>query len=239
MDYSNLSGATAYDKDGKKVGEIDTLYYDEDSKAPTWATVKSSSLFGSKLHFAPLAGAQQTDDGIAFAADSDHIKNAPSVEVDEELSEEDERTLYEHYAMTDSESDSEGSGHDTSGPDTDDAMTRSEEQLEVGKQQTEAGRMRLKKYIVTEEVHTTVPVSHEEVRLEREPITDANHDQAMDGGDLTEEEHEMTLNKEEVVVSKKTVPVERVKLGKTTVTEQQDVNETLRKEQIDLEDDVK
>ena len=79
-------------------------------------------------------------------------------------------------------------------------MTRSEERLHVGTEQVETGRARLRKYIVTENVTQTVPVSHEEVRVEREPITDANRGEAMSGGDLTEEEHEVTLHAERPVV---------------------------------------
>jgi uncharacterized protein (TIGR02271 family) len=124
-------------------------------------------------------------------------------------------------------------GEDTSGPTTDNAMTRSEERLHVGTEQAEAGRVRLRKYVVTENVTQTVPVSHEEVRLEREPITDANRSAAMSGADISEEEHEVTLRAERPVVAKETVPVERVRLGKETVTENREVSETLRKEQID------
>ncbi len=93
-------------------------------------------------------------------------------------------------------------GHDTSGPTTDDAMTRSEERLHVGTQPVEAGRARLRKFIVTENVTQTVPVSHEEVRIEREPITDGNVGQAMDGPALSEEEHEIVLHAERPVVAK-------------------------------------
>ena len=127
-------------------------------------------------------------------------------------------------------------GHDTSGPTTDDAMPRSEEQLKVGTEQVESGRARLRKYVVTENVTTTVPVSHEEVRLEREPITDANVGDALSGGDITEEEHEVILHAEQPVVQKETVPVERVRLGTETVTENQEVTEQVRKEQIDTPD---
>ena len=127
-------------------------------------------------------------------------------------------------------------GHDTSGPNTDDAITLSEERVAVGTQQVESGRARLRKYVVTEDVTTTVPVSHEEVRLEREPITDDNRDAAMSGGDITEEEHEVTLHAERPVVQKETVPVERVRLNTETVTENQQVTEQVRKEQIDEPD---
>jgi hypothetical protein len=97
-------------------------------------------------------------------------------------------------------------GHHTSGPTTDNAMTRSEERLNVGTRTEEAGRARLRKYIVTENyvvtenVTETVPVSREEVRVEREPITDANIGNAMDGPAISEEEHEVTVHAERPVV---------------------------------------
>jgi uncharacterized protein (TIGR02271 family) len=127
-------------------------------------------------------------------------------------------------------------GRDTSGPTTDNAMTRSEERLHVGTEQVQAGRARLRKYVVTENVTQTVPVSHEEVRLEREPITEANRDAALSGADISEEEHEVTLRAERPVVEKEAVPVERVRLGTETVTEEHEVNEQIRKEQIEEPD---
>jgi uncharacterized protein (TIGR02271 family) len=126
-------------------------------------------------------------------------------------------------------------GHDTSGPTTDDAMTRSEEQLSVGTERAEVGRARLRKYVVTEQQTVNVPVSREEVRLEREPITDANRGDALSGPDISEEEHEVILTEERPVVTKETVPVERVRMDKETVTEQQQVTEEVRKEQIDVD----
>jgi uncharacterized protein (TIGR02271 family) len=126
-------------------------------------------------------------------------------------------------------------GHDTSGPTTDDAMTRSEERLNVGTRSQEVGRARLRKYVVTENVTETVPVSREEVRVEREPITDANIDKALDGPAISEEEHEVVLHAETPVVEKEAVPVERVRLDKTTVTEEAQVSEGLRKEEIEVE----
>lgn len=82
---------------------------------------------------------------------------------------------------------------------------------------------------------TTVPVQREEVRLEREPITDANAGDARSGPDLTESEHEVTLHEERPVVEKETVPVERVRLEKDTVTENVPVNEEVRKERIETD----
>jgi stress response protein YsnF len=80
-------------------------------------------------------------------------------------------------------------------------------------------------------------VSREEVRVEREPITDANRDEAMSGGDITEEEHEVVLHEERPVVEKEAVPVERVRIGTETVTSQEQVSGDVRKEQIEMDVD--
>jgi uncharacterized protein (TIGR02271 family) len=126
-------------------------------------------------------------------------------------------------------------GRDTSGPTTDDAMTISEEELNVGTTRREAGRARLRKYVFTEDVQTTVPVEREEVRVEREPITDANIDRATEGPDISEEEHEVVLHAEEPVVEKRTVPKERVRLDTETVQEERSVSDTVRREEVDVE----
>ena len=104
-----------------------------------------------------------------------------------------------------------GSGRARS--ETDEAMTRSEEELRVGTRRARPGRARLRKYVVTEQVTKTVPVSHEEVRVEREPITDANRRRGDVGRGYLRGEHEVVLHEEEPVVEKRIVPKERVRLG--------------------------
>ena len=133
----------------------------------------------------------------------------------------------------------EGETRDTDrGPVGDDAMTLSEERLNVGTEARETGRARLRKYVVTENVTQTIPVQREEVRLEREPITDENVGDATSGPDFTESEHEVTLTEERPVVEKEAVPVERVRLATDTVTEDVTVSEDVRKEAIDSDVDV-
>ena len=238
-----LIGRTAIDSEGNKVGKIGQVYLDDQSGAPTWVTV-TTGLFGTKQSFAPLQGHTLDGDDVRLGVPKDLIKDAPNVEDDGHLQEDEQTALYDHYAHyftsgardTVEDFGARGESHDTSGPNTDEAMTRSEERLHVGTEQVETGRVRLRKYIVTENVTQTVPVSHEEVRLEREPITEANRDQAMSGADISEEEHEVTLHAERPVVAKETVPVERVALGTETVTEQHQVDEQVRKEQIEVDD---
>jgi uncharacterized protein (TIGR02271 family) len=128
-------------------------------------------------------------------------------------------------------------GRDTSGPTSDTAITRSEEQLRVGTETHETGRARLRKHVVTEHQDVTVPVSREEVTVEREPITDANRGAAWSGPAISEEEHEVTLRAERPVVDKEAVPVERVRLGTETHTEHETVGGEVRKEQIELDTD--
>lgn len=230
-----LIGRNAIDSSGDKIGKIGQVYLDDQTGQPVWVAV-STGLLGTKQSFAPLSGAQADGDDVRLAVSKDLVKDAPNVEDDGHLEDSENDALYRYYADylgAEQQAPAGDTGRrDTSG---DDAMTRSEEQLHVGTEQVEVGRARLRKYVVTENVTQTVPVTREEVRVEREPITDANRDAAVSGSDITEAEHEVTLHEERPVVQKETVPVERVRLGTETVTDQQTVDETVRKEQIDTE----
>jgi uncharacterized protein (TIGR02271 family) len=136
--------------------------------------------------------------------------------------------------MTDADETAGMSG--TGRPDMgDDAMTRSEERMHVGTERREAGRARLRKYVVTEEVQQTVPVRREEVRVEREPITDETRDAALAGPDIREAEHEVTLHEERPVTQTEAVPVERVRMTTEEHTDEETVRGQVRKEQIDAE----
>jgi uncharacterized protein (TIGR02271 family) len=249
-ELQSMEGQTAVDVNGAKLGKIGQIYVDDQSGQPLWVTV-TTGMFGTKQSFAPLYGSRSDGGDLQLAVTKDMVTDAPGIEADGHIEDSENEALYTYYSgylggtaqdegqgyAGDTREDPAGrdgiQGQDTSGPTTDGAMTRSEERLHVGTEQAEAGRARLRKYVVTENVTQTVPVSHEEVRLEREPITDANRGAAMSGSDISEEEHEVTLRAERPVVSKDTVPVERVRLGTETVTEDHEVSETLRKEQID------
>jgi uncharacterized protein (TIGR02271 family) len=169
------------------------------------------------------------------------IKDAPGVTADGELSQQEEAELYRHYGLDYSESRS-GSGLPeggaAGGTATDDAMTRSEEEVRVGTVRKQAGRVRLRKWVETEEVQQNVPVRRETARLEREPITEGNVDEAMAGPEITESEHEVVLHEEEPVVEKRTVPKERVRLEKDVEAGEETISEEVRKERIEAEGDL-
>jgi uncharacterized protein (TIGR02271 family) len=232
-------GRTLVDRDGGRVGSIDAIYLDDRTGQPEWALV-NTGLFGTKSSFVPLAQATQTGDDIVVPYDKQLVKDAPRVDPDGQLSEAEERQLWRHYGLDyDRTTKRRASGRDAVGRDTsqstDDAMTRSEEELRVGTTERERGRVRLRKYVTTEQVQQTIPVRREKARVEREPITDANLDAATSGPDISEEEHEVILREEEPVVEKRVVPRERVRLDKDTVTGEERVAEEVRKEQIEVQ----
>jgi uncharacterized protein (TIGR02271 family) len=244
-------GATMVDRDGDKIGTIESIYVDDQTGQPEWALV-NTGLFGTKSSFVPLAQAAPTGDQVQVPYQKQLVKDAPRIDPDQHLSESEEQQLWRHYGLdygtTSGYEDRDGDGvdddvqdtavgRDVSGPTTDDAMTRSEEELRVGTQSRERGRARLRKYVTTQTQQVTVPVQREEVRVEREPITDANLGAATSGPAISEEEHEVTLREEEVVVDKRAVPKERVRLDKDTVTDERQVAEEVRKEQIEVEGD--
>jgi uncharacterized protein (TIGR02271 family) len=261
----SLIGATAYDPSGDKIGKIGQIYYDDDSNQPKWATVSTVLFGTNEtfvpVQDAELSGDRVTlGHDKAKIKDAPNIAEDGHLSPDEEQQlyryyglgsgTSGTNTTQNTYAETSERGvrdrdldggvagdDLEGRtvGRDTSGPTTDDAMTRSEEQLRVGTETREAGRARLRKHVVTEHQQTTVPVSHEEVTLEREPITDANRGDAYDGPAISEEEHEVTLHAERPVVDTEAVAVERVRLGKETVTDQETVGGEVRKEEVELD----
>lgn len=254
---AGLTGHDLYDRDGDKVGKIGQVYLDQAGQ-PAWASVHTG-LFGLNESLVPLAGASLHGDGdLRVGYEKSKIKEAPNVDVshDEPFSADQVEELYRYYDLgwdtpgtedyasgytagaqhtqdsytqdsyTGGEQDRRGSG---------DGMTRSEERLNVGTETEQTGRARLRKYVVTENVQTTVPVQREEVRVEREPISASNRDEAYSGPSITESEHEVTLHAERPVVNKETVPVEQVRLGTETVTDHETVGGQVRKEQIEAD----
>ena len=253
----DLIGSQLVDSTDQKVGKVGQIFLDDQTGQPEWATV-NTGFFGSSESFVPLAEADVQGDQIRVPYSKDQIKNAPNVDADDggHLDQSEEHNLYQHYGLDYSEQRSDsglpeggtsdrefsdtarGAGHDTSGPNTDDAMTRSEERVHAGTETVTAGKAKLRKWVETEEQNVSVPVKKEKARLETEPITDANRGSALDGPAITEEEHEVTLTEERPVVAKEAVPVERVKLTKDSEQHEEQVYEEVRKERIAAEGDV-
>ena len=120
---------------------------------------------------------------------------------------------------------------------TDRSLTLSEERLAVTTVRVPARRVRLEKYVVTETRTFTVEVSREEVRLVDVALTEADPAGGSATADTADSGRWMTLSEERVVVTTETVPVERVRLDVTTVVEERDVTEDLRREEITVDTD--
>ena len=124
-------------------------------------------------------------------------------------------------------------------PATDGAMTRSEERLRVVTERYAAKRVRVVKYVVTEEVTVTVPIRREEIRIEEVPLDDdapatAGALDTVASAGLPEV---IVLHAERPVVTTEVVPVERVRLRTEVVQEQVPVRDQVRRERVDVDQD--
>jgi len=246
-EVSSWVGRTACEPDGGKIGRIEDIYLDEETGQPEWVAI-ATGMFGSKVTFAPITGATSSGDDVILRFTKDQVKDAPNADADGALSQEEEARLYSHYGMNYSEFRSDsglpegGRENVTTGytertdrdRDGDETITRSEEELRLSKSTQEAGRVRLRKWVETERVQESVPVTKETVRVEREPITDG----AVTGGHIGEDDVEVVLHEETVTAEKQVVGKERITLDKDTVTEQEQVSVDLRKEHVEIDDDA-
>ena len=137
-------GRTMVDRDGGRIGTIEALYLDDWTGQPEWALV-NTGLFGTKSSFVPLAQAFQSDHEVVVPYDRALVNDAPRIDPDQHLAAAEERRLWTHYGLDD----------DTVDPTI----------------QHERGRVRLRRYRITEHLQQAVPVRRERVGVDREPST--------------------------------------------------------------------
>jgi uncharacterized protein (TIGR02271 family) len=253
QDAAKLTGRDVYGSSGDKIGTVGHIWGDP-SGAPAWASVKTG-LFGAKESMVPLADANLRRGRLMVPFNKSQVRDAPRIDgsTTEPLAANEFAQLNDYYggdfqsgqaASGQASARSSGAAGGYTADDVvddravgderavaDDIMTRSEERLTVGTERERIGVAHLRKYVVTEEQQMTVPVSHEEVRLVREPITGENWSAATQG--LSESELDVELFAERAVINKETIPVERVRMVKETVTEQQTVRGEVRREHIE------
>ncbi|GGL65060.1 photosystem reaction center subunit H [Streptomyces fumigatiscleroticus] len=264
-DITVLLDHPVYDGGGNKIGEAKHVYFDDVTGRPEWVSVKTGMFGGNESFVPIAEAVMVENHlEVPYAKDEVKNAPNVDVEGGGHLSEAEEHRLFDYYGiawggvLADDDTDRSAAGW-TEGTGTvgaagtaaagttpyreagdrsaygDDAMTRSEERMHIGVERRESGRARLRKYVVTEEVQQTVPLRHQEVRVEREPITEANRGAALSGPEISEAEHEVTLYEERPVVETEAVPVERVRLTTEELTEQETVSGRVRKEHIEAE----
>lgn len=223
-----LVGKTLLGRSGVRVGKV-TDVYQSDGGAATFATV-ATGLFGTSSSFVPLTQAEVHGDDVHVPYTKEVISAAPRVAPGRELSTQEESDLFAYYGTS-------GGTAQPADADAAGTMTRSEERLHVGTERVETGRARLRKYVVTETVTQTVPVSHEELRIVREPLEPGAPGVPV-VTELSEEEHEVVLSAQRPVVEREVVAVERIRLETETVPGEETVSEQVRKEQVEVLSDL-
>lgn len=257
----DLFHATAFDSTGEKLGAVKEVFVDDNSGQPTFVEV-GHGLFGMSSSIVPLRGHTLSGEDLKLAFSKDRIQDAPDLDVNNALTPADQNRVYEHFGLTgtadterydinanftgttahderhrdlhrDSERDIDRNGHDAS--EDRDSLIRSEERLSVDKEHVETGEARLRKYVVHDTETVEVPVTREEVRVERTPIDGNSRKGGLTGAGIGEEEASVTLHEERVTVNKETVPVEEVSLHKDTMRETKQVTEDVAKEKIEVD----
>jgi len=153
--YTDWIGRDAFDRNGDKIGEITDVYFDDATERPEWLAIRTG-LLGMKTSFAPIMGTTTRGNDLVLSCDKDTVKDAPNVDADGHLDEEEERRLYAHYGFRWDDSDTTsgyGFGADYAGERADrDFAERS--RYDATRARTPLGKARLRRYVVTE--HQTV-----------------------------------------------------------------------------------
>jgi stress response protein YsnF len=263
-EVSAAVGGTAYDADGGKLGTVEHFFVDDRTGTPSWVAV-TTGLFGTRTSLVPAQSAALEDGRLVLPVTKDAVRSAPEVGEGGHLSPDDEARLRRHYGLEvagtgepawtadstgltpagaapaeDEDVDERTGRHAAPAASegsmgSDGGMVRSEEQLRVGTEQVAATRVRIVKYVVTEEVQITVPIRREEIRVEEVPLDavdepgDSLVPAASGGGGLPDE---IVLHTERPVVSVEVVPTERVRLRTEVVQGQETVTRQVQREQI-------
>src|SRR5215210_4560584 len=234
-----FAGYTVYDQNYEKIGKVDDLFVDE-SDQPEYIGVKMGFL-GTHSTLIPLDVARVNDERqlIEVAAEKETAKNGPTFDDDREITPEFENEVYAYYGLQPS-SEQGGSYEAYQGEETasdvreEDELRvqRTEEELAAGTREREAGQVNVRKRVRTDREHIEVPTRHEEVSVERVPVSEGEATEAQIG----EDEVRVPLTEEEVVVEKRPVAKEEVRIRKDVVEDTEVIEEDVRREEIDVDD---
>ncbi|MCW3839998.1 YsnF/AvaK domain-containing protein [Micromonospora yasonensis] len=225
----SLYGQDVQDRSGATIGNVGQVWADAAGE-PTWVSVRTGA--GTQAEsMAPLHAARLQEGRVRLPYDRATVRGAPAVESgsDQPLGVDQLTQLYRHYQLPGQGAvrQPEPPGRATGPPE----VVRSAERARFDTVREPVGTARLRKRVVTENVQTTVPVAHDEVTVVHEPITDPADVRA----ELGEEQHEMLLYAERPVAVKERVPVERVRLARDEVVEEQPAHAQVRREVVDAD----
>jgi uncharacterized protein (TIGR02271 family) len=237
------AGYEVYDQVGEKIGKVDDLFVDE-SDQPEYIGVKMGFL-GTRSTLIPWETVSSTDDGgraITVDADKATAKNGPAFDDDREITPEFENEVYSYYGLQRSQTTTDEPGayeayQDTAPSTTDEdelRVQRTEEEIAAGTREREAGQLKVRKRVRTDRETIEVPTRHEEVSVERVPVEGEASE-----AEIGEDEIVVPVTEEEVVVGKRAVAKEEVRIRKDVVEDTEVVEEDVRREEIEVEDETK
>jgi hypothetical protein len=223
----SLYGQDVQDRSGATIGTVGQVWADPAGEL-TWVSVRTG-VTGHRESMAPLHAATLQAGRLRLPYDRATVRGAPAVApgTDQPLGEDQLTLLERHYQLP-----PEGAAGRPERPGPPE-LTRFEERARFGTETVPAAAARLRKRVVTENVHTTVPVAHEEATLVREPIAEAERGTVPAGSD--QEQRELVLHAERPVVVKERVPVERVRLAAHQVVEQRPAHAQVRREVVEAD----
>jgi uncharacterized protein (TIGR02271 family) len=239
--------------DGRKVGKVDSLIVDAAAMQVRYLDVKldkkALNLDEERHVLIPVGGARLDDDndrvllGTATAASLAELPPYTHGAIDRDYETNVRRGFDKSFTPPAGDQDFYGHAHyDQKGffgrrrEGREDAqyLTLAEERLAVGKRQVQAGEVEVRKTVETEHVRESVPVMHEEVSIERHPLSaDAAGRHA--NATIEEDTIRVPLMAEEAVAEKRVVPTEEIVISKHAVRDEKTVEADLRKERLDVD----
>ena len=261
-----FAGYTVYDQSGSKIGKVDDLFVDENDQPEYIGVKMGFLGTSSTLIPMQAVTVDEASQSITVSSDKDTVKNGPTFDDDREITPEYENQVYSYYglqaaqgseergaygeyygeehpgvAMGDTESgefrehDPAEEGVSEPGGDLDDEdelrVQRTEEELRAGTREREAGAMNVRKRVRTDRERMEVPTRREEVTVDRVPINSETT-----GAEIGDDEVRVPVTEEEVVVEKRPVAKEEVRIRKDVVEDTEVVEEDVRKEEVDVDD---
>ncbi|WP_176330410.1 YsnF/AvaK domain-containing protein [Oceanobacillus rekensis] len=115
------------------------------------------------------------------------------------------------------------------------AVRLHEEQLDITKERVQVGELQLRKETMEEQRTVHVPILREELYVERRPVIDGE----FEGSPFNEDEIiRIPITEERIEVTKRPIIVEEVIIGKRKIQETKQVQDTIRKEEAQIERSV-
>ena len=230
-----FAGYEVYDRNGEKIGKVDDLFVDEND-SPEYIGVKMGFL-GTRTTLIPMDLVTVDDSAgrLDVATDKETAKNGPAFDDDREITPDFENEIYSYYGLQRAETSAEPAAYGAytrEATDEDELrIQRSEEELRAGTREREAGALNVRKRVVSERQQMEVPTRREEVTVDRVPVEGEASE-----AEIGDDEVRVPVTEEEVVVEKRPVAKEEVRIRKDVVEDTEVVEEDVRREEVDIDD---